>query len=249
MNMTNNKTIGGIIIVLLLGLGAWLVFRNGEEEATSAQPLAERAVGVHYAGNGTHTVEGTVMLPNPCYALSVLTEKRAGIPEEVLLRFTAEQTADICAQVIYEAPFRVSFDAADNAVLSATINDVPFVLGLERRERVSAEEGDTFTLAFGEVKWVEDLKITFKGVEDESRCPEDVQCIQAGWVTARIAAGGEELSLRLPGDSNVSNAAVTGSYIITIVEVSPQPRHGGDQELGDADYTVTLRVEAHDSKG
>gem|GEM_PF-1964082 len=248
--MTTKKTIWGILIIVLLGLGAWLMFRSAgwrSEEEASAQPLAEKATGVDYAGNGMHTVEGTVTLPNPCYTLSVSAENHGGSPEEVVLRFTAEQTADICAQVIFEAPFRVSFDAANNAVLSATINNTPFVLDVERRERVSAEEGNTFTLAFGEVKWVEDLKIAFTGVEDDSRCPQDVQCIQAGWVTVHIKAGGEELRLRLPGDSGIPNAAVTGSYIITLLEVSPHPKSG--PELDGADYMVTLRVEAHDSKG
>ncbi|TSC78828.1 MAG: hypothetical protein G01um101429_651 [Parcubacteria group bacterium Gr01-1014_29] len=242
---TNNKIIWGVVGVMVLVAGAWLFFRNKKEPA--AKPLAEKAVGVHYAGGGVHVVEGTVALPNPCYALSVAVEKRGSSPEKVLLRFTATPTADVCAEVIYSAPFRATFDAADNAELSATINDIPIALDLEPRARVSADARSIFSLTQGEERWVEDMLITFTGVEDDSRCPVDVVCVQAGWVTLRFLAGGEEILLRLPGDSTVPNALVVGSYIITLVNVEPPAR--SDKSLESLLYSATLRVELHDTKG
>lgn len=242
---TRNKFIWGVGVIALLVVGAWLVFRDKEDLAE--RPLAEKAVGIHYVGSGVHTIEGTVALPNPCYNLSSAVEREAGVPERIILRFTAEKTADVCAQVLYEAPFRIAFDAADDAVVSAKINGIPLAVEFTRRERVSAEEGGEFSLQMGEERWVEDLKIKFMGVEDDSRCPVDVQCIQAGWVTLRLMAGGEEVRLRTPGDARVPNAAVVGSYIITLVGVEPSPR--SDVPQGNRVYRATLRVEAHDIKG
>lgn len=247
---TNNKIIWGFVGVIALVAGAWLFFRNKEELAV--KPLAEKAVGVHYVSGGVHVVEGTVALPNPCYALSVAVEKLGSKPEEVLvdvwLRFTATPTADVCAQVIHEAPFRATFEASDNAKLEATINGIRMALELEPRARVSAETGDEFSLRLGEEYWVEDVKIVFTGVEEDSRCPTKVQCIHAGSVTIRFVAGGEELRLRMPGENEVPNAAVTGSYIVTLVHVEPYPATG-QEALEDKDYEVTLRVELHDIKG
>lgn len=243
---TNNKIIWGIVGVMVLVAGAGLFFRNKEEPAV--KPLAEKAVGVHYAGGGVHVVEGTVALPNPCYALSVTVEKRGSNPEKVLLRFTATPTANVCAEVLYEAPFRATFEASDNAELSATINDIPMALELEPRTRVFAEAGKEFSVHLGEEYWVEDVKLVFTGIDEDSRCPTKVQCIRAGSVTIRLMAGNEKLRFRMPGDNEVPNAVVTGSYIITLVHVEPHPATG-QETLEDKDYTVTLRVELHDTKG
>ena len=116
-----------------------------------------------------------------------------------------------------------------------------------QQERVSVEEGSDFSFTQGQERWVEDLRITFSGVEDDSRCPADVVCVQAGWVTLRFRAGDEEILLRLPGDSIVPNAAVVGSYIITLVNVEPVAKSNESQES--RAYSATLRVEAHDNKG
>ena len=238
----NKKIIIGIIVAILGGAGAWFLLRDTEKPS---QALAQKAVGTHYVGGGQHVVEGTVSLPNPCYALSVTAEKKGSAPEEVLLRFAAAQTADVCVQVIHEASFRISFDAPDNAVLSAVINDVAMALELDQKQLVSIETGKEFWLTMNEERWVEDLKVSFLGINDDSRCPSDVQCIQAGWVTVRLRVGDQEMQLRLPGDATIPNAAVAGSYIITLVEVTPYPTSTEKFEK----YNAKLRVEAHDLKG
>ena len=243
----NNKIIWGIAILAVLGVGAWLLMRGGPEEA--GKPLAKEALGTHFAGDGMHTVEGTVMLPNPCYTLTVAAEKRAGSPEETLLQFTATKTADVCAEFLYEAPFRLTFNASKDVILSAEINGVPMALNLGWEERISVETGSDFSLPLGDARWVEDMQVVFADVEDDSRCPIDVTCIQAGWATLRFTVGVEaqELLLRVPGDQTVPNAAVVGSYIITLVGVEPEAKSDDPQE--NRAYKATLRVDIHDSKG
>lgn len=233
-----------VLVSVLAAAGVWFFFRDTEEPARS---LAEKAVGVHYVGGGTHVIEGAVLLPNPCYNLFVTAEKRSGAPEQVLLRFMAEKTAEVCAQVLFEAPFRITFDAADNAVLSAEINGISMPLELAYKERVSVPDGRDFSIRFGEERWVEDIKLVLVGVENDSRCPTDVTCIQAGWVTLRLKVDDEEITLRFPGDAQAPNAAVVGSYIVTLVGVEPYPV--SKETLQEADYTAIIRVEAHDIKG
>ncbi len=239
----NKKIVVGIVVLILGSVGVWFIWRGKQKPSPIA--LAQKAVGTHYAGGGSHVIEGTVTLPNPCYTLMVTAEKKGGSPEQVLLQFSAQQTADACVQVEHDAPFRVSFEAADDAVLSAVINEVPMALELERKLRVSVDAGEEFIIAQSEDRWVEDLKITFLGVEDDNRCPVDVQCIQAGWVTARFQAGTEEILLRLPGDASIPNAAVAGSYIITVVDIAPHPKSTEPIKQ----YTATLRIEIYDLKG
>lgn len=142
---------------------------------------------------------------------------------------------------------RLVFRGEDDAILSAEINDIPMALELMKKERVSAEAGREFSMWLGDERWIDDMKISFVGVADDSRCPMDVVCVQAGWVTLKFTAGEEEITLRLPGDATIPNAAVAGSYIITLVDVDPAPRSGEPQE--ERRYTATLRVEVHDTKG
>ena len=238
----NKKIIIGLIAALLGSAGVWFFVRDTKK---APQPLAQKAVGTHYTGGGLHVVEGVVTLPNPCYALTVSAEKRGGSPEEVLLRFSAVKTADVCVQVIDDAPFYAAFDAADNAVLSAVINDVSMALELVRKPRISVLLGEEFTISQDEYRWMEGLNIVFLGVEDDNRCPSDVQCVQAGWATARVQIGAQEVQLRLPGDASVPNAVVVGSYIITVVDIAPHPK--STEQI--KQYTATLRIEIHDLKG
>src|SRR3989344_9082461 len=86
---------------------------------------------------------------------------------------------------------------------------------LGQGERTTAPLGKEFIIRKGAHVWVDGLEIAFLSIEEDSRCPQDVQCIQAGRIRARFSAGGEEIKLSLPGDQQVLNAAIAGSYIIT----------------------------------
>lgn len=108
--------------------------------------------------------------------------------------------------------------------------------------------GQNFTLGVGDVKRVDGMQIVFEGVEQDSRCPVDVQCIQAGSVVLRFKAEDEIIMLELPGSAKTANALVVGSYIITLVAVDPSEKRS-TVNVDPLDYKATLRVEVLDSKG
>ena len=52
----------------------------------------------------------------------------------------------------------------------------------------------------GETKSVHaDLKIQFEEVQDEGRCPADMECFHAGWATIEVKINGAEQTLTLRG--------------------------------------------------
>ena len=87
-----------------------------------------------------------------------------------------------------------------------------------------------------------DLVLRFVLVSEDSRCPEDVQCVTAGDATVRLAARedrGRELAveLRLAGEASEVRL---GAYRVRLQGLAPRPRSG--QPLPSRDYVATLRV-------
>lgn len=99
-----------------------------------------------------------------------------------------------------------------------------------------------FTLAPGEAARIEDTNIgvRFTGVRDDSRCPVDVNCIQAGTAVVRItvvdASTQRDYELRTDGRSSVRHDDLT----IALVSLAPQPR--SSRVIESRDYRATLRV-------
>lgn len=100
--------------------------------------------------------------------------------------------------------------------------------GLTALPRAGADAGvaESFTLAPGESRLVagSGLRLVFREVTGDSRCPEGAQCIRAGEVSVRIALSGPgpdtvSAELTLPGDAVVSHAG----YRIELAGVTPRP--------------------------
>ena len=85
-----------------------------------------------------------------------------------------------------------------------------------------------------------DLTIKFPGVKSDLRCPEGVECIQAGSVTATFTANGTEITLTKEGKQKGGVHANSGGYKIEMIEVNPYPKNGVKTEKGD--YSINLKV-------
>lgn len=68
---------------------------------------------------GSHTVSGTITLPNPCYFMDVSVEVLEGEPQVATLTFTTSDEGGICVQVIDEREFSVTFEAREDVLLKA----------------------------------------------------------------------------------------------------------------------------------
>ena len=107
-----------------------------------------------------------------------------------------------------------------------------------------AELGREFKLKFGqEVGFREEgLRIEFKSVLEESRCPQGVECIQAG--RARISlslnkANGDSDSVELTTAANRQSATSMG-YEIKLVKLEPYPQ--SKRKINVGSYVATLVV-------
>jgi hypothetical protein len=84
----------------------------------------------HFYTDGTHTVVGTLLLPTPCDVPAVSAVVAESLPEQVAIDITVVRTGDMCAQVITEQRFQVTFSASEAAVITAQFmgRDIPLNL-------------------------------------------------------------------------------------------------------------------------
>jgi len=87
----------------------------------------------------------------------------------------------------------------------------------------------------------EALTLTFKDMNEDSRCPENVQCVWEGRATITIEAlkeGGTPgaLALTLPSPS----AGTYSGYSISLLALEPHPEAGSQTPL--EEYVATLVV-------
>jgi hypothetical protein len=112
---------------------------------------------------------------------------------------------------------------------------------------ISAALDEDFPLGYGQTARLDggQLAVTFAEVDEDSRCPADVECIQAGWVTIRLAVkvgeeNGEDVTITLqPGAADPATASA-GGYTITLAEVEPYPVSTEPTSFND--YVATLRI-------
>jgi hypothetical protein len=85
--------------------------------------------------------------------------------------------------------------------------------------------GVPFTMRFGESTRLNDLKLTFRRVEHDTRCPIDAQCITAGdaEITLEIEQGGKAAVASLNTMAGPKTVEWNG-YSIALVGISPSPR-------------------------
>jgi hypothetical protein len=98
--------------------------------------------------------------------------------------------------------------------------------------------GGTVTLRIGESGTVADVSLIPREVVEDSRCPIDVQCIQAGRVRVRVTLGsgmGTADQVFLVGEP-----ITTEAESVTLTEVTPVKM--SQKEIKDTDYRFTFKV-------
>jgi hypothetical protein len=98
--------------------------------------------------------------------------------------------------------------------------------------------GREFSLKPGESVIIEstDLRVTFLKVVNDSRCPADAVCIQAGDAVVALRVGKAGVELR---SSSAPEAAV-GAFLLRLERVEPYAYSGKTIEPGD--YRAVLKV-------
>lgn len=84
----------------------------------------------HQYVDGVHTIAGKTEVPTPCHRLVAEPFFVQGSTEGVEIRFNTLLEGEECPSELFEVPFRVSFEANEDASLSATWNGAPVRLNL-----------------------------------------------------------------------------------------------------------------------
>jgi len=103
--------------------------------------------------------------------------------------------------------------------------------------------GREFTLAVGQSAVVDDaVRLTLKGVSEDSRCPVDVTCVWEGdaKVSVEVLTPTPRAEHELHTSAREDREAKHGAYRITLVKLEPAPRSTAPTSA--ADYRATLLV-------
>ncbi|WP_157472176.1 hypothetical protein [Neolewinella persica] len=95
------------------------------------------------------------------------------------------------------------------------------------------EVGQTFT--------VNDTRITFSQVENDSRCPCEADCIWEGVATVRLLAGSDTLRVYTTDNGGFSKTTTFEDKTIRLVSLLPEPCNG--QPDSQDDYRLKIAVE------
>lgn len=120
-----------IIATILLGIGIFFVLfflflennntplPNGGGNTT---PYTVTIIEESFQ-DSLHTLSGVVLAPTPCHQVTVSDVLIAeSYPEQVQISLEVASGNDICAQVITEKPFAVSFNASKEATVTFSVN-------------------------------------------------------------------------------------------------------------------------------
>ena len=142
MEQDQTKTIIIIIVIALAVLVAgWFFTREGalepgegfivDEEIDDALDLPQQTITAkHQFADGKHIVAGEIELPTPCHILGSSVQIAESFPEQVFINLTSSTQAEMCAQVITPARFKVEFEASEEARIKMTLNGEPVTLNL-----------------------------------------------------------------------------------------------------------------------
>ncbi len=105
---------------------------------------------------------------------------------------------------------------------------------------MSFEKENLITLKVGETKTAGSLSLTLNSFVQDSRCPIDVTCIQAGAVTVNVTMndGVNTETRNFPSDEA---PYVFGAHTISISDIAP-PRKA-NQEIPPGEYVITFQVQ------
>ncbi|KKS84710.1 MAG: hypothetical protein UV60_C0016G0011 [Parcubacteria group bacterium GW2011_GWA2_43_11] len=135
----NTKVVTLVVLLGIVAVGLFfytLVFSPTEisspapDQVQSGQTEERIMTARHQYLDGIHTIAGVTEVPTPCHKLVAETFFTETNSTGVEIRFNTLLEGEECPSQPFEVPFRVSFEADENAALSATWNGGPVRLNL-----------------------------------------------------------------------------------------------------------------------
>ena len=124
------------------------------------------------------------------------------------------------------------FDTAGNSISRGLKTGPPPVVA----------EGADFVLKVGEKARVGEAGpvVAFNSVPQDSRCPTDAQCIQAGEAVVALTIDGAGVRVTVPREGE--GTATAAGFAISVSDLEPLP--SSTRNIDPEQYRATLRVEA-----
>ncbi|MDV7698113.1 hypothetical protein N6B72_14390 [Chryseobacterium soli] len=107
----------------------------------------------------------------------------------------------------------------------------------------------------GENKFLKeyDMNVTFKGISEDSRCPQGVNCIWIGAAVAQVEVMGVatrpttlSLSTIEKADRNYHQSEYFNGYTISLAEVTPYPTSEKDSKALQGKYRIGIIISKED---
>lgn len=104
------------------------------------------------------------------------------------------------------------------------------------------------TIKVGETTFVDNIEIRFGAVPEDSRCPEDVQCVWAGNAQIQLGVGPPRgtqgpTQLVLLNTMEGAKSGDAWGLRMTLIDLTPAPK--STQPITPDSYVVRLKVEPH----
>lgn len=76
--------------------------------------------------DGKYTFAGSVQVPNPCYTLKSQANKIEEDEYQIQITTTPPKAGTMCAEVITDKQFKLTFEAPQDILVTATINGIEY---------------------------------------------------------------------------------------------------------------------------
>lgn len=240
--MSKRNIIVGVIILILIVLGYYFfVAKNNkpdESEMTVCTMEALQCPDGSYVGRSGPKCEFKACSGDNF--VGILVQKDSGFS----LNFDAPKEGT--NEVVYSMPIEIKISNALGQLVGKRVqafgqfsNGNIFVV--DHLEELSGVFGDAQMgeISVGQSMMINGVRITLNEVTQDSRCPKDVQCIQAGNIT---------LSVTLQSNTDKTNTSISSdrspiafdSYNISIVGIKPDKI--STTKIKSTDYKITFKV-------
>lgn len=126
-------------------------------------------------------------------------------------------------------------------VYRGTRNDIPSETATTTASNITTlRPYGRVTLGLGESAAFKGITITPLSIAEDSRCPEKVQCIQAGTVRVNVSSLLDTATAPRQDIVKLNATSTIDTFAVTLVSVDPTKKSGS--QIADKDYKLTFEV-------
>lgn len=127
------KSFGIVLVLIIVVVGGFMFFTSSDttvptiplEPAPDGDEPTQKDENVQVfrtSVGDVHTYRGVLSVPTPCHELRTQLLIAESLPEQVTIEFEAISSAELCAQVITEKEFEVTFTAHPDHTIRGFMN-------------------------------------------------------------------------------------------------------------------------------